>query len=147
MHSLLFFLAAVAIFEAFADGAYSDGSTIIATTSTTSRTRKNSIVSITNDEWSALSDSLSNDASLHGPINDSDYDKKCRSLKTDAYAISAAANGICMHAHECAYEFCLPEEDYGFDIPSYAVDVRTEDDISEVSLKLVESVSWLDNYI
>ena len=134
-YSLSFFLAIVIFpssnFEAFVDGARG-GSTVIANTSASTRTRKNSIASIPNNEWTALSDSLSNDASLHGPVNDADYDDKCIPLKTDAYAISGAAHGICMHSNDCAYEFCLPKEGYSFDLPSYAVDVRTEDDIIKV---------------
>jgi len=71
----------------------------------------------------------SNDASLHGPISTSDYAQKCLTLGTDAYAISDAANGICMHSHDCAHEFCL--KDQLFDLPYYVVDVRTEEDITK----------------
>ena len=95
-----------------------------------------SLSEINNTEWTSLQDSLSDNAALHGPFDNADYETKCESLGTDAYAISDAADGLCMHSHACAYEFC--RHDTGvFDLPSYSVDVRTEDDISKVSVSLV----------
>lgn len=93
------------------------------------------ISAITSTEWDALSSSLSTDASLHA-LQNSDYDI-CRGLGTDAYAISDAANGICMHSHDCAFEFCVKAEGV-YDLPSYSVDVRTEGDISKVRVTLKE---------
>ena len=49
---------------------------------------------------------------------------------TNAYAITDAANGVCIHAHDCRYEFCTEGQSY--DLPSYTVDVRTDDDITAV---------------
>mmetsp|Transcript_28127 Transcript_28127/g.34743 ORF Transcript_28127/g.34743 Transcript_28127/m.34743 type:complete len:179 (-) Transcript_28127:289-825(-) len=78
-------------------------------------------------DWSILEQLLSDEASLHA-ISNSEY-STCLSLGTDAYQISAAANGICMHAPDCSHEFCHPDE-FDYDLPSYTVDVRTEDDIA-----------------
>lgn len=96
-----------------------------------SQAAKADISAIDQSKWDDLSSSLSAEASLHA-IQTSDYDNICRKLGTDAYAISDAANGICMHAHDCAYGFCLSKEGV-YDLPTYTVDVRTEEDISKVS--------------
>ena len=40
------------------------------------------------NDWFLLSEALSPDASLHGPIDPNDYDQKCRKLGTDAYVSS-----------------------------------------------------------
>ena len=90
------------------------------------------ITAIDQSEWDNLSSSLSADASLQA-VQTSDYDSTCRKLGTDAYAISNAANGICMHSHDCAYAFCLSKESV-YDLPTYTVDVRTEEDISKVRM-------------
>ena len=82
-------------------------------------------------EWATLQSALSTNASLHGPIESSTYDTECKTLGTNAYAISAGGNGICMHAHDCSHEFCSPKS-FGYDLPSYVADVRTEEDISTV---------------
>jgi hypothetical protein len=84
------------------------------------------------DVWSSeLGNLLSADAVLHGPINPEEaYPADCENLGTDAYAISKAGNGICMHAHACAYEFCRPMEGYDYDIPIYSLVAQSEEDIS-----------------
>ncbi len=108
--------------------------------STNTTTNGSTIYSITTEQWANLSSSLSPDAALHGPIDNSDYATKCNTLGSNAYAISDAANGICMHAHQCAYEFCLsPGNGYDFDLPLYVVDVRTEEDIVQVSLSFLKA--------
>ena len=117
----------------------------VTNTNTTTTISSNNIYSISTEQWTNLSSSLSPSAALHGPIDNSDYATKCKTLGTDAYAISDAANGICMHAHQCAYEFCLsPDKGHNFDLPLYVVDVRTEEDIFEVNRGLrVSSVGCL----
>lgn len=94
------------------------------------------ISAISKTEWDSLSSSLSTDASLHS-IQNSDY-KTCRSLGSDAYALSDGANGICMHSHDCAYEFCLRERGV-YDLPSYVIDARTEGDITKVSTRMLNN--------
>ena len=59
-----------------------------------------------------LSDQLSTNAALHGPFPDGYYMDSCEGLGTDAFAISQAGSGICMHAHACKKEFCRPEFDF-----------------------------------
>ena len=87
------------------------------------------IDSIDETEWTLLEQSLSPNANLYGPLSSNSY-STCLTLGTNAYAISDAANGLCMHSHECRYEFCTAGQ--SFDLPSYTVDVRTPEDIAAV---------------
>ena len=79
------------------------------------------------EAWGMLGTTLSQNASLIGPIVDSQFEE-CLSFGTDAFKITRDADGICMHKFDCAYRFCLPEA-YGFNLPQYVADVRTEGDI------------------
>lgn len=84
--------------------------------------------------WTAdLASKLSTEATLHGPIPTSNFAAECLSHGTDSYAISAAGNGICMHAYACAYEFCRPDTfadpDMHFDLPEYVVEAKVTEDI------------------
>jgi hypothetical protein len=88
------------------------------------------ITSIPSTEWSNFETSLSDAASLHGPLQDFSYVASCEILGTNAYLISDSANGLCMQAHDCAREFCSSDEE--FDLPSYVVEVKTEMDVAMV---------------
>jgi hypothetical protein len=95
--------------------------------------------------WSLLQSLLSENASIHEISSNTAYSTSCETLGTNAYAISAAANGICMHAHDCAYEFCHPKESSdNYDLPSLTIDVRNEDDVSNV-LKFVHDNNIISN--
>ncbi len=96
-------------------------------------------------DWSKLQDRLSVNASIHQINSNSMYKTECETLGTDAYAISAAGNGICMHAHDCAYQYCHPDSKRdNFDLPSLTIDVRIENDVAEV-LKFVSENNLLVN--
>ena len=69
------------------------------------------ISSIDEAQWIRLEQTLSPNASLHGPLSSNSY-TSCLAMGTDAYAISDAANGLCMHSHECRYEFCTEGQSY-----------------------------------
>ena len=77
---------------------------------------------------------LSEDAALHGPMDPERFAADCETLGTDAYAISKAANGICMHAFACFAEFCRPELGYSYNTPQYVVEAKTPEDISKAIL-------------
>jgi hypothetical protein len=64
---------------------------------------------------------------LHGPFPKNYYETECEGLGTNAYAISKAGNGICMHAHACKHEFC--RDQYQRDLPAYIVEAKTTEDI------------------
>lgn len=82
-------------------------------------------------DWSSLASSLSSEAALHGPFDNSgDSYEPCLSLGIDAFKISKENYGICMHAHACQYDFC--DEQFGYDLPSYTVEAKTESDIVSV---------------
>lgn len=74
-----------------------------------------------------LSDKLSASAALHGPFPEGYYMDSCETLGTDAFAISQAGSGICMHAHACKREFCRSEFDY--DLPAFIVEAKQVSDI------------------
>ena len=75
------------------------------------------------ETWSQLGSQLS---VLHGPFADDAYNV-CETLGTNAFAISRANDGLCMHAHACQYEFCR----VGFetDLPAYVVEAKSQEDI------------------
>jgi hypothetical protein len=78
-----------------------------------------------------LGDRLSTNAALHGPISASKYTTECETLGMDAYAISKAGNGICMHFHECAAEFCAPELLSTVEnLPLYVVEAKNPADVT-----------------
>lgn len=80
-----------------------------------------------------LAQMLSPDASIHTVASTSMYQQSCETLGTDAYAISAAGNGICMHSHDCAFKVCHPDsKKNNFNLPAHTIDVRTESDVSAV---------------
>jgi hypothetical protein len=82
------------------------------------------------ETWgSELGDLLSSDAALHGPIPETAFATDCRTLGTNAYAISRGGNGICMHAFACEYEFCRDGEGFESNLPRYVAEVKTADDI------------------
>lgn len=96
--------------------------------------------------WSNLQGLLSANASIHEVNSNSVYDTSCNTLGTNAYAISAAANGICMHSPDCAYEFCYPDLDHdNYDLPSYTFDVRTENDVASI-LQFINENEILSKY-
>jgi FAD/FMN-containing dehydrogenase len=64
---------------------------------------------------------------LHGPFGDSFYQDSCEGLGTDAFAISKAGDGICMHAHACEHAFC--RDPYPQDLPSYIVEAKAPEDV------------------
>mmetsp|Transcript_2860 Transcript_2860/g.6726 ORF Transcript_2860/g.6726 Transcript_2860/m.6726 type:complete len:621 (-) Transcript_2860:68-1930(-) len=74
-----------------------------------------------------LSDVLTANAALHGPFPEGYYMDSCEGLGSDAFAISRAGSGICMHAHACQREFCRKEFD--FDLPAYIVEAKQASDI------------------
>lgn len=74
------------------------------------------------DIWTdELSSMLSSDAAFHGPFADNHSSDQCETLGSDAFAISKAGNGICMHAHAYQREFCRPQ--FAEDLPDY-VDIQ-----------------------
>jgi hypothetical protein len=78
------------------------------------------------DELSAM---LSSEAALHGPFADTYYPDQCEVLGSDAYAISKAGSGICMHAHACQREFCRSQ--FPKDLPAYIVEAKEPADIQK----------------
>ncbi|CAJ1939514.1 unnamed protein product [Cylindrotheca closterium] len=74
-----------------------------------------------------LGEMLTANAALHGPFPAGYYMDSCESLGTNAFAISQAGSGICMHAHACKREFCRPE--FGMDLPAYIVEAKQASDI------------------
>jgi hypothetical protein len=82
------------------------------------------------ETWgSELGDLLSSDAALHGPIPETAFATDCRTLGTNAYAISQGGNGICTHAFACEYEFCRDGEGFQQNIPQFVAEVKTAQDI------------------
>jgi hypothetical protein len=86
------------------------------------------------DTWSSdLASMLSTEAALHGPIPNTAFAADCLSHGTDAYAISRAGNGICMHSYSCAYEFCRPDvfadKEMHYDLPEYVVEAKVTADV------------------
>ena len=76
-----------------------------------------------------LGEVLSENAALHGPFPDGYYQVECESLGSNAYVISSAGHGICMHAHACQHEFC--RNDYPQDLPAYILEAKDESDIQK----------------
>jgi len=76
-----------------------------------------------------LADTLSETAALHGPFPDGYYKEECEGLGANAYVISSAGHGICMHAHACQHEFC--REQYSQDLPAYILEAKEETDIQK----------------
>lgn len=89
-------------------------------------------IAVDEADWSILENLLSANASIFRTSAES-YQSSCETLGTNAYAISAGGQGICMHSHACQYEFCHANtERSNFDIPLISIDVRTESDVSNV---------------
>jgi len=89
-------------------------------------------------EWNTLGNSLSSNASLYGPLPTSSFERNCMldGTNSDAYAISRAGQGLCMHLFDCAYQFCIKDSATSgggvYDLPSYTVEAKTEDDVSNL---------------
>lgn len=77
----------------------------------------------TEAQWDSLA------ATLEGkltPLNTSSYDI-CYAQGTNAYGISAAGNGVCMHAHNCRSAFCDGQS--AQDTAAYSAEMKSVSDI------------------
>ena len=95
------------------------------------------------DAWQSLANSFTNGSILYA-LNDNndtqeggqqqqqDFQEQCIVQGTNAFAIAASGNGMCMQNFQCQYQFCNLDNQRSDALPEYSVDVRSEVDIATV---------------